>query len=278
MIAGLTAVDGAAVMTDTYELLAFGTKIARRRGSPQVEQVTVTEPVVGGEARTMTPAQLGGTRHLSAAQFVHDQQRRDCARGVAGSPLHGVRLVAVRGPGARASGRDVAAVKHAGFGLRASGFGFHPRGMCRARNRVRRRRRHGGSDTAAIVVTSARHDRTEPVSALAGVVGQPRGIAVGQGAPADARGSARDVGRHPVAASRRRRPPRAARGRRATRSRRRGRDRGDPGRRQPRRAAQRLRPAGHRPSLRAASRWLRRQPDRRVVSGGPRRSGPAAGR
>jgi len=74
VIAGLTAVDGAAVMTDTYELLAFGAKIARRRGSPQVEQVTVTEPVVGGEARSVTPAQLGGTRHLSAAQFVHDQR------------------------------------------------------------------------------------------------------------------------------------------------------------------------------------------------------------
>jgi len=74
VIAGLTAVDGAAVMTDSYELLAFGAKIARRRGSPQVEQVTVTEPVVGGEARTVTPAQLGGTRHLSAAQFVHDQR------------------------------------------------------------------------------------------------------------------------------------------------------------------------------------------------------------
>jgi len=74
VIAGLTAVDGAAVMTDNYELLAFGAKIARKRGSPQVEMVTVTEPVIGGEARTVTPAQLGGTRHLSAAQFVHDQR------------------------------------------------------------------------------------------------------------------------------------------------------------------------------------------------------------
>jgi hypothetical protein len=74
VIAGLTAVDGAAVMTDSYELLAFGAKIARRRGSPQVELVTVTEPVVGGEPRIVTPAQLGGTRHLSAAQFVHDQR------------------------------------------------------------------------------------------------------------------------------------------------------------------------------------------------------------
>jgi hypothetical protein len=74
VIAGLTAVDGAAVMTGNYELLAFGAKIARRRGSPQVEQVTMTEPVVGGEPRSVTPAQLGGTRHLSAAQFVHDQR------------------------------------------------------------------------------------------------------------------------------------------------------------------------------------------------------------
>jgi hypothetical protein len=73
-IAGLTAVDGAAVLADNYDLLAFGAKINRRRGSPLVEQVTVTEPIEGGTPRIVTPAELGGTRHLSAAQFVHDQQ------------------------------------------------------------------------------------------------------------------------------------------------------------------------------------------------------------
>ncbi len=73
-IAGLTAVDGATVLADNYDLLAFGAKIGRRRGSPLVEQVTVTEPIEGGTARIVTPAELGGTRHLSAAQFVHDQQ------------------------------------------------------------------------------------------------------------------------------------------------------------------------------------------------------------
>jgi hypothetical protein len=72
-IAGLTAVDGAAVITRQYELLAFGAKIARRRGSPPIEQVTITEPIEGGVASVMHPSQLGGTRHLSAAQFVHDQ-------------------------------------------------------------------------------------------------------------------------------------------------------------------------------------------------------------
>jgi hypothetical protein len=73
-MAGLTAVDGATVISDQYELLAFGAKIARRKGSAQVEQVVVTEPLVGNEAAIFTPAQLGGTRHLSAAQFVHDQR------------------------------------------------------------------------------------------------------------------------------------------------------------------------------------------------------------
>ena len=73
-IAGLTAVDGATVLTNHYELLAFGAKITRRRGSSQVEQVAVTEPVEGNVAMTVHPTQLGGTRHLSAAQFVHDQR------------------------------------------------------------------------------------------------------------------------------------------------------------------------------------------------------------
>jgi hypothetical protein len=73
-VAGLTAVDGATVVTKEYELLAFGAKIARRKGSPQVEQVTVTEPIEGDVPQTLHPTQLGGTRHLSSAQFVHDQR------------------------------------------------------------------------------------------------------------------------------------------------------------------------------------------------------------
>lgn len=73
-IAGLTAVDGATIITDRYDLLAFGAKITRRRGSPPVEQTTVTEPIEGGTADIVHPSSLGGTRHLSAAQFAHDQQ------------------------------------------------------------------------------------------------------------------------------------------------------------------------------------------------------------
>ena len=73
-IAGLTAVDGATVINDRNELLAFGVKLTRRRGSERVERVTATAPVVGNTAVVVDPSRLGGTRHLSAAQFVHDQR------------------------------------------------------------------------------------------------------------------------------------------------------------------------------------------------------------
>ena len=73
-IAGLTAVDGATIINDQYDLVAFGAKILRRRGSPTVEQVVVTEPILGGSAEAVHPTRLGGTRHLSAVQFVQDQR------------------------------------------------------------------------------------------------------------------------------------------------------------------------------------------------------------
>ena len=72
-VAGLTAVDGATLITDRYELLAFGVKIGRPDGRPRVEQVVLTEPIEGGEATVVAPVQLGGTRHISAAQFAQDQ-------------------------------------------------------------------------------------------------------------------------------------------------------------------------------------------------------------
>jgi hypothetical protein len=73
-VAGLTAVDGATLLTDRYELLAFGAKIARREGRARVEQVMLTEPIEGGHPVSANTSQIGGTRHLSAAQFVHDQR------------------------------------------------------------------------------------------------------------------------------------------------------------------------------------------------------------
>ena len=73
-VAGVTAVDGATLMTHDFAVLAFGAKIARRRGAAPVERVMVTEPIEGGAAEVVHPTALGGTRHLSAAQFVQDQR------------------------------------------------------------------------------------------------------------------------------------------------------------------------------------------------------------
>jgi hypothetical protein len=73
-VAGLTAVDGAAVITDRFEVVAFGAKIMRRRGMAPVEQIHLTEPIEGSVPEVVGPSYLGGTRHLSAAQFVQDQR------------------------------------------------------------------------------------------------------------------------------------------------------------------------------------------------------------
>jgi hypothetical protein len=73
-LTGLTAVDGATVISDHFEPLAFGVKIMNREGARRVEEVLLTEPIEGVPDITIDPAQLGGTRHLSAAQFAHDQR------------------------------------------------------------------------------------------------------------------------------------------------------------------------------------------------------------
>ncbi len=73
VVAGLTAVDGAMVLNRRFDLLAFGAKIGRREGFPRIENVIETEPLEGNSPRIVSPSQLGGTRHLSAAQFAQDQ-------------------------------------------------------------------------------------------------------------------------------------------------------------------------------------------------------------
>ncbi len=73
-VGGLTAVDGATIINERHELLAFGAKIGRSWKSQRVDNIVVTEPIIGNTASVIHPAKLGGTRHLSAAQFVFDQR------------------------------------------------------------------------------------------------------------------------------------------------------------------------------------------------------------
>lgn len=74
MVGGLTAVDGATVINDQYEVLAFGAKIARPEGRPPIDKWVITEPIVGNVPVIVRSTEHGGTRHLSAAQFVQDQR------------------------------------------------------------------------------------------------------------------------------------------------------------------------------------------------------------
>ena len=73
-IGGLTAVDGAVVLSDRWDVLAFGAKIGRTESGPFVEEVLVREPILGHTPVRVHASELGGTRHLSAAQFVHEQR------------------------------------------------------------------------------------------------------------------------------------------------------------------------------------------------------------
>lgn len=73
-IGGLTAVDGATVINEQYDVLAFGAKIRRPERSAPVDKWVITEPIVGNLPIVVQPTEHGGTRHLSAAQFVYDQR------------------------------------------------------------------------------------------------------------------------------------------------------------------------------------------------------------
>lgn len=73
-VAGFTAIDGATIITDKHELLAFGAKIKRSEWNTTVERILITEPITGSEGAVVHPSQNGGTRHFSAAQFVFDQR------------------------------------------------------------------------------------------------------------------------------------------------------------------------------------------------------------
>src|SRR5437588_832654 len=54
-LAGLTAVDGATVISDHFEPLAFGAKILTRDGIHRVEQILLTEPIEGIQDTNVDP-------------------------------------------------------------------------------------------------------------------------------------------------------------------------------------------------------------------------------
>ncbi|WP_353127140.1 putative sensor domain DACNV-containing protein [Parapedobacter pyrenivorans] len=72
-VGGYSAIDGATVITQDHRLLAFGAKVARSPHALPVAQLMITEPVAGSAMQLLDATNIGGTRHLAAAQFVNDQ-------------------------------------------------------------------------------------------------------------------------------------------------------------------------------------------------------------
>ncbi len=110
-VAGLTAVDGATIVNDRYEVLALGAKITRRRGAAPVEQVSYTEPVEGQRALADRAHATGGHAAPLRRTVRTRSAGRDGAGGFAGRAVHDLQVVAVRGDRARASGGCVVAVE-----------------------------------------------------------------------------------------------------------------------------------------------------------------------
>jgi hypothetical protein len=85
-IGGLTAVDGATVISRDFNVFTFGAKISRKSNNNVLSKIQYIEPIIGGEAKEKYAGEVGGTRHLSAAQFIDDQ--RDSLAMVASQDGH----------------------------------------------------------------------------------------------------------------------------------------------------------------------------------------------
>ena len=72
-LAGLTAVDGATLITDRYDLHGVRREDHAPARQPAGRARARHRAGRGQRAPDRQPDQLGGTRHLSAAQFVYDQ-------------------------------------------------------------------------------------------------------------------------------------------------------------------------------------------------------------
>ena len=68
--------DGATVLTYGLRVLAFGVKVRPIRAERRPDRVRLTEPIEGARAKIIAVAELGNTRHQSAAQFVFDKKGR----------------------------------------------------------------------------------------------------------------------------------------------------------------------------------------------------------
>ncbi len=73
-IGNLTKIDGATVLAQDFEILAFGARIKPIDSNQKPEDLIMITPYENLNARKVSLSTIGGTRHQSAAQFVFDQK------------------------------------------------------------------------------------------------------------------------------------------------------------------------------------------------------------
>jgi hypothetical protein len=76
----ITAVDGATIITKSFDVIAFGAKIESKKLKSihdKLEYVWIKEPFVNFLEHQQEISDLGGTRHQSVAQFVFDQREKN---------------------------------------------------------------------------------------------------------------------------------------------------------------------------------------------------------
>ena len=72
LIGGLTAVDGATILNDKYEIIGFGRKIIPKIDPPRDIEVANLLGESVAEGKLLPFQEIGGTRHQSAACFVNE--------------------------------------------------------------------------------------------------------------------------------------------------------------------------------------------------------------
>jgi len=74
LVAQLTAVDGATIISRELEVYGFGAKLIPLNPNSRPENIRLSTPFEGAPYKDVKLSDLGGTRHQSAAQFVYDHK------------------------------------------------------------------------------------------------------------------------------------------------------------------------------------------------------------
>jgi len=78
LLGRITAPDGATIVNQELEIIAFGAKV-KPKSRTKMTEITIIEPFENSKEKIIPFSELGGTRHQSSARFVFDQKNKSFA-------------------------------------------------------------------------------------------------------------------------------------------------------------------------------------------------------